>query len=288
MGGNRDPLTTKGRHDRQLMVLLVTPPSWRPDLTDPADLAEEVITLRGLRQRPGPPAARPTAGQGPWVAAAEGAAGDRPRAWRPCSFVEVHSDPFRPGGRGPTASCSRRRTRRRPAVKVANPPPAADQPQLRLALLPGLFRTLVPNAAEAWHSGLALFETGQVFLPRPGSPGIAPILATDRGPAEAELAALAAALPELRKPPRSGRSVLAGNGKGLLAGGALAAAAGWADAIEAARSVGAVRPPGPRGRGQQAKRPGTPGRCAALACGAHSGGKVAGGPRGRAAPAGAR
>src|SRR6202042_2687113 len=41
-----------GRHDRQVMVLLVTPPSWRPDLTDPADLAEEVIRLEGYGNVP--------------------------------------------------------------------------------------------------------------------------------------------------------------------------------------------------------------------------------------------
>ena len=49
------------KHDRQHMVLLVTPPSWRPDLTDPADLAEEVIRLEGYDnvpvRRPAPPRA---------------------------------------------------------------------------------------------------------------------------------------------------------------------------------------------------------------------------------------
>ena len=33
-------------------MLLVTPPSWRPDLTDPADLAEEVIRLEGYQNIP--------------------------------------------------------------------------------------------------------------------------------------------------------------------------------------------------------------------------------------------
>src|SRR6185437_1025942 len=33
-------------------VLEVTPPSWRPDLTDPADLAEEVIRLEGYENIP--------------------------------------------------------------------------------------------------------------------------------------------------------------------------------------------------------------------------------------------
>jgi phenylalanyl-tRNA synthetase beta chain len=33
-------------------ALEVTPPSWRPDLTDPADLAEEVIRLEGYENVP--------------------------------------------------------------------------------------------------------------------------------------------------------------------------------------------------------------------------------------------
>src|SRR5580704_1224023 len=41
-----------GKHDHQHMVLLVTPPSWRPDLTDAADLAEEVIRLEGYGNVP--------------------------------------------------------------------------------------------------------------------------------------------------------------------------------------------------------------------------------------------
>src|ERR1700728_2614630 len=52
-----------GRHDRQHMVLLVTPPSWRPDLTDAADLAEEVIRLEGYGHVP-VPQPRATAGRG--------------------------------------------------------------------------------------------------------------------------------------------------------------------------------------------------------------------------------
>ena len=33
-------------------VLTVTPPSWRPDLTDPADLVEEVVRLVGYDRMP--------------------------------------------------------------------------------------------------------------------------------------------------------------------------------------------------------------------------------------------
>ena len=39
-------------HDRAEHALVVTPPSWRSDLTDPADLAEEVIRLEGYENIP--------------------------------------------------------------------------------------------------------------------------------------------------------------------------------------------------------------------------------------------
>ena len=47
------------RHDRVRRSSLVTPPSWRPDLTDPADLAEEVIRLEGYENIPVADAAGP-------------------------------------------------------------------------------------------------------------------------------------------------------------------------------------------------------------------------------------
>ena len=48
-----------GKHDRSGVVLLVTPPIWRPDLTDPADLAEEVIRLEGYDNIPSVPPGAP-------------------------------------------------------------------------------------------------------------------------------------------------------------------------------------------------------------------------------------
>ena len=105
----------------------------------------------------------------------------------------MHSDPFAPATEADSLMLAPEDPRR-PAVKVANPL-SEDQPQLRTTLLPGLFRTLVRNIGRGFPD-TDLFEAGQVFLPRPGSPDVAPILAIDRGPTEAELAALAAALPD--------------------------------------------------------------------------------------------
>jgi phenylalanyl-tRNA synthetase beta chain len=242
-----------GQRDRQHMVLLVTPPSWRPDLTDAADLAEEVIRLEGYGNIP-VRTPRATAGQGLTerqkslraIARTLGAAG----------FVEVHCDPFAPATEADSLMLAPEDPRR-PAVKVANPL-SEDQPRLRTTLLPGLFRTLVRNIGRGFPD-TALFETGLVFLPRPGAPGVAPILATDRGPTEAELATLAAALPD--QPQRVG-GVLAGH-RELAGWWGPGRPETWADAIEAARSVGAVNHLTFEVRAA-AEAPWHPGRCAAL------------------------
>ncbi len=241
------------KHDRQHTVLLVTPPSWRPDLTDPADLAEEVIRLEGYSNVP-VRQPRATAGKGLTV---------RQRALRAVSrvladdgFVEVRSEPF-----GPASDADRLMLPpddpRRTAVAVANPL-SDDQPLLRTTLLPGLFRVLAQNVGRGFGD-IALFETGLVFLPRPGAPGVAPILATDRGPTEAELATVDAALPE--QPPRIA-GVLAGY-RELPGPWGPGRPATWADAIEAARSVAAVEHVTLDVRAA-AEPPFHPGRCAAL------------------------
>ena len=147
------------------MVLLVTPPSWRPDLTDPADLAEEVIRLEGYGNVP-VRQPRATAGRG-LSQRQKCAAGDRPHAWRR-RLRRGALRPVRPGDEADRLMLAPEDPRR-PAVKVANPL-SEDQPQLRTTLLPGLFRTLVRNVGRGFPD-TALFETGQVFLPRPGAPG---------------------------------------------------------------------------------------------------------------------
>jgi phenylalanyl-tRNA synthetase beta chain len=242
-----------GKHDRQHMALLVTPPSWRPDLTDPADLAEEVIRLEGYDNVP-VRQPRATAGRG---------LTERQRTLRAIGrtlaadgLVEVHSDPFAPAGEADDLMLAPEDDRR-PAVKVANPL-SEDQPQLRTTLLPGLFRALVRNVGRGF-ADLGLFETGQVFLPRPGSPGIAPILATDRGPTEAELATLAAALPDQ---PMRVAGVLAGS-RELPGWWGPGHPQTWSDAIEAARAAGAVSHLALEVRAAAAA-PWHPGRCAAL------------------------
>jgi phenylalanyl-tRNA synthetase beta chain len=239
--------------DEHVAVLEVTPPSWRPDLTDPADLAEEVIRLEGYENVP---ARMPRAKAGRGLTPRQRLRRSAGRTLAEAGFVEVLSSPF--GSRSDADLLGLpAEDPRRPAVVVANPL-SEDEPLLRTTVLPGLFRVLARNVGRGF-ADTALFEIGLVFRPRPGAPASAPILPVDRGPTQAELASLEAALPD--QPLRIG-AVLTGAreldgwwGKGR--------AASWADAIEAARAVGrSCRVP--LEVRADAYAPWHPGRCAAV------------------------
>ncbi|HTZ23368.1 MAG TPA: phenylalanine--tRNA ligase subunit beta, partial [Streptosporangiaceae bacterium] len=234
-------------------VLRVVPPSWRSDLTDPADLAEEVIRLEGYANVP---VRMPRALAGHGLTERQRLIRAIGRTLGDAGFVEVHADPFAPAAEADSLMLPPEDPRR-PAVRVANPL-SDDQPNLRTTLLPGLFRVLLRNIGRGFPD-TELFETGVVFLPRPGAPGAAPILATDRGPAVGELAALEAALPDQ---PVLVAGVLAGD-RELPGWWGPGRAATWADAIEAARQAGAVGHLTFEVRAAQ-EPPWHPGRCAAL------------------------
>ena len=146
------------KHDRQHTVLIVTPPSWRPDLTDPADLAEEVIRLEGYSNVP---VSQPRATAGRGLTARQKTLRAVARTLSEAGFVEVHSDPFGPADEADSLMLPPEDPRR-PTVTVANPL-SEDQPSLRTTLLPGLFRTLGRNmgaasstsscSRPAWSSG---------------------------------------------------------------------------------------------------------------------------------------
>lgn len=247
-------------------VLTVHPPSWRPDLTDPNDLAEEVIRLEGY-ERIGITTPKAPAGKGRTpsqrlrILIGQALAG--------AGYVEVISSPF-----GSDADFDRMQLpaddARRRSVRLANPI-RDEEPLMRTTLLPGMFRVVNRNVGRGF-ADLALFEIGHVFRLGPdGSDGvgggggagggrgtgIAPVLAVNRGPTTEETARLDAALPDQ---PRLVACVLTG----------MIEAAGWwgdgkqatfYDAIEAARTVlNASRVPYSVRAGQ--REPWHPGRCA--------------------------
>ncbi|MFJ5731264.1 phenylalanine--tRNA ligase subunit beta [Streptomyces paradoxus] len=233
--------------------LIVTVPSWRPDLTDPNDLAEEVIRLEGYENLPST-LPKPPAGLG--LTERQRLHRRVGRALAGAGYVEALNYPFISeqvfDQLGLEADDPARRV-----VKLSNPL-SDEEPALRTSLLPGLLAALRRNDGRGSHD-LALFETGLVFRPREER-RTAAVLPVDRRPTDEELAELDAALPEQ---PRHVAVVLAGAreqagwwGKGRPAD--------WADAVEAARSV--AREAGAElviRKGQYG--PWHPGRCAELA-----------------------
>jgi len=234
-------------------VLEVTPPSWRPDLTDPADLAEEVIRLEGYENLP---VRMPRALAGRGLTARQRLRRSVGRTLAEAGFVEVLSSPF--GSRSDADLLGLPpEDLRRLAVVVANPL-SEDEPLLRTTLLPGLFRVLARNVGRGF-ADTALFEIGLVFRPRPGAADAAPILPVDRGPSVAELASLESALPD--QPLRVG--VVMTGAHELNGWWGAGRPADWSDAIEAARKVGQICRVQLDVRADK-HAPWHPGRCAAI------------------------
>ena len=230
----------------------VTPPTWRPDLTDPNDLAEEVIRLEGYDAVPSTM---------PQVPAGRGLTADQRRRRRlgralaGAGYTEVLNYPFLGQSAFDDLALPADDARRR-AVTLVNPI-SDEEPELRTTLLPGLLATLRRNIGRG-TTDLALFESGVVFRPNADTPR-APRLAVDRRPGADELAALEAALPHQ---PRHVSVVLSGEreasgwwGKGRPQT--------WADAVQAARVVADAVGVG-LGVRQGRYEPWHPGRCAEL------------------------
>ncbi len=242
-----------GKHDRAHQVLVVTPPSWRSDLTDPADLAEEVIRLEGYENIP---VRRPRAYAGHGLTTRQRLRRSVGRGLGDAGFVEVLSMPFGSAADADALQLPPEDMRRQ-ALALVNPL-SDDEPLLRTTLLPGLLRVLGRNIGRGF-ADVALFEMGVVFLPRPGSRAVAPILPVDRAPTVEELASLDAALPDQ---PLHVAAVLSGDRElpGWWGPGRTEC---WADAVEAAREIGRICRVTLDVRADR-QAPWHPGRCAAL------------------------
>ena len=237
-------------------TLTVAPPSWRPDLTDPNDLAEEVIRLEGYEEIPARPP-RPIAGQG--LTPEQRRRRRVGRALAAAGYVETLCFPFIGAKDFDDLQLSADDERRR-ALRVANPL-TEEEPLLPTTLLPGLLKALARNVGRG-QSDVGLFEMGLVYRPRPDAPPKAPRLAVDRGPTPEEIASLEAALPDQ---PLRVAVVVAGDREqaGWWGQGRPAS---WADAIEAARTV--ARESGVELTVRADRHaPWHPGRCAALYAG---------------------
>ncbi|MFC9958092.1 phenylalanine--tRNA ligase subunit beta [Streptomyces nigra] len=232
--------------------LIVTVPSWRPDLLEPNDLAEEVIRLEGYENLPST-LPKPPSGRG--LTARQRLHRRVGRALAGAGFVEAPNYPFVSEQVLDQLDLDADDPARR-VVKLVNPL-NDEEPALRTSLLPGLLAALRRNDGRGTHD-LALFETGLVFQPREER-AVARHLPVDRRPTDEELAALDAVLPEQ---PRHVAVVLAGAREqaGWWGPGR---PAGWADAVEAARLVAREAGAALTVRAGQ-YGPWHPGRCAEL------------------------
>lgn len=207
-------------------LLNVTPPSWRPDLADPADLVEEVVRLEGYDKIPSE-LPHPPAGRG-WTAE-QRLRRSVSRAVAAAGYTEVINYPFVSPEVHESFGLAQDDPRRR-AVRLANPISDAE-PELRTSLLPGLLANLARNTGRGSRD-LALFELGLVYLPATSTER-APRPGVERRPSEQELAQIAGSVPVQ---PRHVATVLAGN-LGLPGWWGGAEQASWADAIECARVI---------------------------------------------------
>lgn len=181
-------------------ALTVIPPSWRPDLLQPADLVEEVMRLEGLEIIPSVLSAAP-AGRG--LTATQRRRRAIGKSLALAGYVEILPTPFLPAGVfdlwGLTADDPRRAT-----TRVVNPL-EADRPHLATTLLPALLEALARNVSRGL-TDVALFAVAQVVQPTERTQGIE-LIPVHRRPTDGEIAVLNASLP---RQPQHVAAVLAG------------------------------------------------------------------------------
>ncbi len=235
-------------------VLTVTPPSWRPDLRQPADLVEEVLRLEGLESIP---SVLPTAPAGRGLTATQRRRRAIGKSLALAGYVEVLTTPFLPAGVFDTWGLADEDPRRA-TVSVLNPL-EADRPQLASTLLPGLLEALGRNVSRGM-SDVALFAIAQVA--QSAGPAQFPAVTPVRRPTADEIAGIDAALP---RQPQHIAVALNGLAEPRGPWGA-GRPVGAADGIEAARVIARASGVGGTLR-SGAYLPWHPGRCAQVLVG---------------------
>ncbi|MFZ2174647.1 MAG: phenylalanine--tRNA ligase subunit beta [Rhodococcus sp. (in: high G+C Gram-positive bacteria)] len=168
--------------------LIVTPPSWRPDLAQPADLVEEVLRLEGLEQIP---SVLPSAPAGRGLTPTQRRTRALGRALACAGYVEVLPPVFLPAAVFDTWGLDADDPRRATS-KVLNPL-EADRPELATTLLPGLLEVLARNISRGQRD-LSLFGIAQVVLPGEDTRAVE-ALPVDRRPTDEQIDDLMRSLP---------------------------------------------------------------------------------------------
>jgi phenylalanyl-tRNA synthetase beta chain len=169
-------------------VVQVLPPSWRPDLTEGADLVEEVARVRGYDQIP---VVLPAAPAGRGLTRSQQLRRSAARTLADAGLVQVVTYPFVSPERHDELGLPPD-DGRRTALRLANPL-SAEQPLLRTSLLETLVEAARRNLSRGARD-LALFEIGLVYRPT-GDVVAAPDLPPAVRPTDEQLAALQATVP---------------------------------------------------------------------------------------------
>ena len=235
--------------------LCVEAPSWRPDLTDPADLVEEVLRLVGYENLP---STLPSAPLGRGMTQVQRLRRRVGMTLAARGMIEVLGYPFI-GASDLDALRLPHDDERRKVARLANPL-SDERPLLRSTLLPGLLAAARRNLGRGTVD-FALFEIGTVFLGEVAPvAGIRP--SVDQRPSEGEWERLNALLPAQ---PVHVAAVLSGSREPQGWWGP-ARMVTWADAVELARIIGDVcGAPVEIGTGGDPVF--HPGRCAAVSVG---------------------
>lgn len=237
-------------------LLVVTPPTWRPDLREPADLVEEVARLAGYEQIPSelPRAVPGTGGTG--LSPQRRAVRSVARALVEAGLVEVRCYPFTSGERHDALGLAEDDARRQ-ALRLANPLSDAA-PLMRTSLLDTLLDTLRRNVGRGMDD-VAVVEFASVTLPSPER-GPAPRPGVADRPAPDVEAALRDAVPHQ---PLHVAAVLSGqrDPRGWWGPGRPADAR---DAVELALAVGECVGVPLRATADADRAPFHPGRCVVL------------------------
>ncbi|MCU1559511.1 phenylalanine--tRNA ligase subunit beta [Mycetocola sp.] len=209
-------------------ALLVTPPSWRPDLLDKSDLAEEVARIVGYDRIP---SVLPVAPAGRGLTRSQRIRRTVADSLAAAGSTEILAFPFL--GATDNDLYGSPVDGEVPAIKVANALDASA-PYLRTTLIPGLIEAAKRNLARGL-TDLSLFEVGLIFTPEAGkSYGQAELPSGVTLPTDEQLAELNTGIPPQ---PRHVGVLILGNAVPKQPGQP-AVPSGIADALAAVTQIG--------------------------------------------------
>jgi phenylalanyl-tRNA synthetase beta chain len=136
-------------------VLKASPPSWRPDITGPADLVEEVVRLVGVDNVPATPLTRTAGVARPVLTEAQKRQRLTRRLLASRGFVEAVIWSFIPPVEAKLFGGGQ------PELTLSNPI-STELAEMRPSLLPGLITAAQRNRDRGFADG-ALFELGQAY-----------------------------------------------------------------------------------------------------------------------------